>query len=119
VTLCGHMSFVALCTSTRTHPQPTPRPPCAPPTQRKAGCVQYSLADPRPGWCLLSLDLATAAASAGAGASPFKALKSVQLCATLTVQGAFSSSVRFSLQVCLGAAQHGTAQPDRHAYGRR
>lgn len=40
-----------------------------------------------------------AVAAGGAGASPFKALKSIQLCSTITVRGAFSSDVRFSLKV--------------------
>lgn len=38
-------------------------------------------------------------AAGGAGASPYKALKSIQLCSTITVRGAFSSDVRFGLQV--------------------
>jgi hypothetical protein len=40
-----------------------------------------------------------AVAAGGAGAPPFKALKGIQLCSTITVRGAFSSDVRFSLKV--------------------
>jgi hypothetical protein len=49
--------------------------------------------------------LQAAVAAGGAGASPFKALKSIQLCSTITVRGAFSSDVRFGLQVCLFALE--------------
>jgi hypothetical protein len=45
------------------------------------------------------LHLQAAVAAGGAGVSPFKALKSIQLCSTITVRGAFSSDVRFGLQV--------------------
>jgi hypothetical protein len=43
--------------------------------------------------------LQAAVTAGGAGASPFKTLKSLQLCSTITVRGAFSSDVRFGLQV--------------------
>jgi len=61
--------------------------------------VQLSLPDPPAGWALLCLDLQSSVAAGGAGVSPFKALKTIQLCSTITVRGAFSSDVRFGLQV--------------------
>jgi hypothetical protein len=61
--------------------------------------VQLSLPDPPAGWAVLSLDLRAAAAAAAPGAPPYASLKSVQLCATLTVRSAFCSDVRFGLKV--------------------
>lgn len=64
--------------------------------------MQLSLPDPPAGWTLLSLDLQAAVAAAGGPggvSSPYKSLKSIQLCSTMTVRGAFSSDVKFGLQV--------------------
>jgi hypothetical protein len=48
-------------------------------------------------WTLLCLDLA--AAARGAGARGFAALRSMQLCSTMSVRGVFTSDIRFSLKV--------------------
>jgi hypothetical protein len=50
--------------------------------------------------CLSPVQAAVAAGDPSRS-SPFKALKSIQLCSTLTVRGAFSSDGRFGLQVLL------------------
>lgn len=73
--------------------------------KKKAGCVQYNLKDPTTTWTLLSLDLAAAAvevagpAAAATPGSAYSHLKSIQLCSTLTVRGAFTSDIRFGLKV--------------------
>lgn len=75
--------------------------------KKKSGCVQYNLRDPPSTWALLSLDLPAAAAevagpAAAATAARFSHLKSIQMCSTLTVRGAFTSDLRFGLTVgCL------------------
>lgn len=58
--------------------------------------------------CMKHLHVApqAAVAAGGAGASPFKALKSIQLCSTITVRGVFSSDVRFSLKVSPALSGH-------------
>lgn len=73
---------------------------------RRAGGLQIFLPAAHDAWTLLALDLAATAeaaaggggpcgSGAGAGGSPYARLRSLQLCANMTVRGAFTSDVVF------------------------
>ena len=65
--------------------------------QRKTGGVQLPFPEPSHRWRVLCVDLL--AALAPFTSSPFHSLRSVQLCAWLTVRSLFTSDQKFSLQV--------------------
>eukprot|EP00879_Flechtneria_rotunda_P008148 GHRR01008535.1.p1 GENE.GHRR01008535.1~~GHRR01008535.1.p1 ORF type:complete len:516 (+),score=208.91 GHRR01008535.1:756-2303(+) len=68
--------------------------------KKKAGCTHVMLDKVPAGWTLLSIDLAAAVAAAEGArqAAQYSCLKSIQLCSTLTVRGAFTSDIRFGLK---------------------
>jgi hypothetical protein len=114
--LACHLSF-AVAAVRCLEPQVVNAEACALPfcyiMQRKAGCMQYTLKDPPSCWMLLSVDLAAAVAAAAACSSSssntqpsslYSHLKGLQLCSTLTVRGAFTSDIRFGLQVGMASA---------------
>jgi hypothetical protein len=74
-----------------------PLAPAHPAMQRAHGKLPLALPSPSRRWTLLCVDLAAAARTAGG--APFAALRSLQLCSTMSVRGAFSSDIRFGLEV--------------------
>ena len=67
------------------------------PCQRKNGTLQLAFPSASRRWTLLAIDMAAAAAAAGGPA--YAALRSVQLCSTMSVRGAFVSDLKFGLKV--------------------
>eukprot|EP00200_Dunaliella_tertiolecta_P010081 CAMPEP_0202389192 /NCGR_PEP_ID=MMETSP1127-20130417/81538_1 /ASSEMBLY_ACC=CAM_ASM_000462 /TAXON_ID=3047 /ORGANISM="Dunaliella tertiolecta, Strain CCMP1320" /LENGTH=212 /DNA_ID=CAMNT_0048990859 /DNA_START=148 /DNA_END=782 /DNA_ORIENTATION=+ len=65
-------------------------------SKRKSGGIQIPYPHASHRWCIMAVDLA--GVLTGFSSSPFQSLRSVQLCAWLTVRSMFTSDTKFSLQ---------------------